>query len=140
MNPITAKPRSPYLLAYAALLPGCVLGGLGLLAYSLLAGPGKVDFAGILIAAVLVFVWCGYAFAVGVILVSIYAVPMIWLFGRIGIPGPIPIMLMSVLPGTALLLLGAAEYRKFSWFLLGFGVSVGLSYCLLAYRKAEPAG
>jgi len=137
MNLLTTPSRSPYMYAYLALLPGCVLGGVGLFVYALLGGPGQVDVTAILIAAVLVLVWCAYSLVVGVVLVTVYALPMIWLLVRIRLAGPIPIFLMSAAPGTALLLLGNEEYRKFAWFLLGFGASVGLSYCALAYRKRD---
>jgi hypothetical protein len=123
--------------AYLALLPGCLLGGIGLLVYTLLAGPGHVDIGTVLIAAVLVFVWCGYSLAVGVVLITIYAVPMIWLLLRVRLAGPVSMILVSVIPGAAMVMLGGAEYRKFSWFLLGFGASVGISYCLLAYRRRK---
>jgi hypothetical protein len=139
MNLFTASPQRPYLQAYLALLPGCVLAGIGLLVYLLATGPGKIDLAGILVTALLVFVWCGYSFAVGVLLVSLYALPMIWLLKRMGAAGPAPIFLMSLLPGVASLMLGGEEYRKFSWFLLGFGASVGISYCAMAFRTRKGA-
>jgi len=44
--------------------------------------------------------------------------------------------LASLIPGAMLYLFGATEYQKFSLMLLGFGASVGLSYCALAYRKS----
>src|SRR4029079_6303544 len=118
MSLLTIRPRSPYLFAFLAVLPGCLLGGVGLLVYTLLAGPGQMDAAGIIVASVLVFVWCGYSLAVGVALVTIYVLPMIWLLLRINFAGPISMILVSVLPGAALCLLAGAEYRKFSWFVL----------------------
>jgi hypothetical protein len=137
MNLFTANARYPYLLAYIALVPGCLLGGLGLLIYSLAAGPGAVDLSAILIAGVLVLVWSAYSFIVGVALVTFYALPMIWLLRRIDVGGPLPVFAMSVLPGIGMLLFGGNEYAKFSWFLLGFGASVGISYCAMAYRKMK---
>jgi hypothetical protein len=136
MSLLTAAPRSPYLYAYLALLPGCVLGGLGLLVYLLASGPGVIDVGKVLTAVVLVFVSCGFALAVGAALVTFYSLPMIWLLLRMRVAGPPLMFLVSVIPGAALWLLGAADYHKFSLFLLGFGASVGLSYCVLAYRSS----
>jgi hypothetical protein len=140
MSLLTNRPRRPYWYAYLALLPGCVLGGIGLLVYTMLAGPGQTDVAGLIVAALLIFVWCGYSLAVGIVLITIYVLPMIWLLLRINLAGPVSMIFVSVLPGAALLLLGGAEYQKFSWFMLGFGLSVGISYCALAYRKLADAG
>ena len=136
MSLLTATPRSPFLYAYLALLPGCVLGGIGLLVYLLVSGPGAIDVGKFLTALVLVFVSSGFALAVGVALVTVYSLPVIWLLLRMRVAGPPLMFLVSVFPGAALWLLGAADYHKFSLFLLGFGASVGLSYCVLAYRKA----
>ncbi|HMB57536.1 MAG TPA: hypothetical protein VKM35_10040 [Arenimonas sp.] len=133
----TNRPRAPYMYAYVALLPGCVLGALGLLAYALMAGPGSVDFSAVVVAALLVLVWFGYSLVVGVALISIYVVPMIWLLLRLRLAGPVPMIVVSLLPGAALWLLGATQYQKFALFLLGFGACVGLAYCLLAYRKGQ---
>src|SRR5436190_24084364 len=113
MNLFSARPRSPFLHAYLSLLPGCALGGLGLLAYALMTGPGAVDIAKFLVALVLVFVWCGYSFAVGVVLVTVYVLPLAWLLLRAGIAGPVPMFLVGVAPGIALDL-ASAEYRPFA--------------------------
>jgi hypothetical protein len=137
MNVLTASPRSPYLYAYLALLPGCLVGALGLLVYSLVSGPGAIDLGKFMLSLLLVFVWFGFALAVGALLVTFYSLPMIWLLLRVNVAGPALMFLISVLPGTALWLLGAAEYLKFSVFLLGFGASVGFSFCVLAYRRGD---
>ena len=134
MNLLTATPRSPYLYAYLALLPGCILGGLGLLVYLLASGPGEIDVGKFLAASVLVFVSSGFALAIGAALVTFYSLPMIWLLLRMRLAGPLLMFLVSVIPGAALWLLGATDYHRFSLFLLGFGAGVGLSYCVLAYR------
>jgi hypothetical protein len=134
MNLFSATPRSPYLFAYLSLLPGCLLGAFGLFVYSLISGPGSVDVATVLVALVLVFVWCGYSLAVGVLLITVYVLPSIWVLMRARTAGPLPMFVLSVLPGIVLYL-GWAQYQKFALFLLGFGACVGLSYCLLAYRK-----
>jgi hypothetical protein len=135
MSLLTAAPRSPYLYAYLALLPGCVLGALGVLVYLLVSGPGAIDVGKFLAALALVFISAGFALAIGALLVTFYSLPMIWLLLRLRLAGPPLMFLVSVIPGTALWLLGAADYRKFSLFLLGFGASVGLSFCILAYRQ-----
>ena len=134
MNLFTATPRSPYPLAYLSLLPGCGLGAIGLLVYSLVSGPGPVDVAKFLVAALLVFVWCGYSLAVGTVLITVYVLPAIWMLMRARIAAPLPMLLIAVLPGSALYLI-SAQYRTFALYLLGFGGCVGLSFCALAYRQ-----
>lgn len=137
MNLLRVSPRSPYLFAYLALLPGCVLGALGLLVYALMSGPGAIDFGKVLAASVLVFVFFGFALAVGALLVTFYMLPVTWLLLRLRMAGPMPMLFFSVLPGAGLWLFGAADYRKFAGYLLGFGAGVGLSFCVLAYRRAS---
>lgn len=138
MNLLTATPRSPYLNAYLALLPGCALGAVALLVYALAFGPGAVDVGKFAIASILVFIWFGYALALGACLVTLYCLPVIWFLLRMRVAGPALMVLTAVLPGLALLALGSVEYRTFSWYLLGFGGSVGLSFCALAYRGPAP--
>lgn len=140
MGLLTTTPRSPYLNAYLALLPGCALGTLGLLIYTLVCAPGAVDLGLFLIALVMVLVWFGYSLVVGVFLVSLYTVPLIWGLLRMRAANPVSMLIVSVLPGAALWSLGGADHRKFSLFLLGFGACTGLSYCVLAYRQRTSTG
>jgi hypothetical protein len=131
----TARPQRALLNLCLAIAVGAVIGSLVWWMVDGLPAEPSEGVASQLVGALVLMV---PVFGVGAAVLLLYALPAVWVLQRLGWAGPASVLLVAMTPAAALALV--PDLRSLALIVGGFGLTSGLTFALLAYRRTQTSG